>query len=172
MKIIVAAIILISFCLIVLVMRKYATGVNGLSHGRIPVKPDDEGQSDGIDPSYAIYLAYKENERKRYNKKSPKERAHLMVSEWIDYAERSIVLEFYEFTPEEWVREAVACLSDTGESEIAEMMKKGIHDYRNPEYLGMDDYPEEWLDDCLEIADWIHNNKERLHKWLDEYLKK
>ena len=170
-KIIVAVIVFICFCLIVLVMRKYATGVNGISHERLPVKPDDEKQTDGIDPLEIIYRAYVENDRKRYNKASPKERAYLMVSEWIDYAERTIVLEFYEFTPEERVREAVSYLSDTGETEIAEMMEKGIHDYHNPKYTDMCDYPEEWVDDCFEIDEWILKNKERLHKWLDEYLK-
>ena len=172
MKIIVLVVVLMSFCLIVMVMRKYATGINGLSHNRLPVKLDDEGQSDEKDPIENIYRAYIENRRKNYNKAKPKERAHLMVSEWIEYAEKTIVLEFYEFTPEEWVNEAVAYLYDTGESEIAEMMEKGIHDYHNPKYTDMCDYPEEWVDDCFEIDEWILKNKERLHKWLDEYLNK
>ena len=95
MKIIVLVVVLMSFCLIVMVMRKYATGINGLSHNRLPVKPDDEGQSDEKDPIENIYRAYIENKRKNYNKAKPKERAHLMVSEWIEYAEKTIVLEFY-----------------------------------------------------------------------------
>lgn len=163
MKIIVLVVVALSLCLIGWVIREYSSHDNNLLLNHQPTIQKRNDPELG----YKMYRLYINNRRKRFYKKSQKQKAYYIVYEWINTSEKTIVLEFYEFLPEKWIRETVAYLSDTGESEIAEMMEKGIHDYHNPKYTDMCDYPEEWVDDCFEIDDWITKNKERLHQWLE-----
>lgn len=100
------------------------------------------------------------------NEKEPVKKAYELVSYWIETSEKTIVLEFYESVPVDDIREAVKVLRMEGETELACMIEKGIHEYRDPQYRCVNDYPEDCLNDCFEIDVWIRNHKEQLKRWM------
>lgn len=96
----------------------------------------------------------------------PEINAFLIVSEWFGTSDRSGVWTFYEVVNQERVEAAVEFLKYNAFSELADMLKKGMHDYANPKYQENFDYPEEWIGESEEIDLWINQHREWLEKWL------
>ena len=100
-------------------------------------------------------------------------RTFCIVSDWIETSVKSLALEFYEddaIISNRDIQDTVDHLNELGETELAGMICKGIHDYGNPQYTDMCDYPEEWVDDCFEIDKWIKGHRVQLRQWLYDYL--
>lgn len=96
--------------------------------------------------------------------------AFLIVSSWFGTSERSGVWTFYEATAQSNVQRAVDYLNQVGDSELAAIIERGIHDYQNPIYSGNFEYPEEWIDESNEIDDWIIEHSDWLWHWLYDFL--
>ncbi len=98
--------------------------------------------------------------------------AFLIVSGWFGTSERSGAWTFYEATNPESIQKAVDYLIQSGETELAAVIEKGIHDYQNPQYTEDFEYPEEWITESEEIDVWIKEHDDWLCHWLYDYLLK
>ena len=96
--------------------------------------------------------------------------AFLIVSSWFGTSERSGAWTFYEATNPESIQKAVDYLIQSGETELTAVIKKGIHDYQNPQYAEDFEYPEEWITESEEIDAWITEHDDWLCHWLYDYL--
>lgn len=101
---------------------------------------------------------------------NPMVNAFLIVSSWFGTSERSGVWTFYEATSPANVEKAVNYLLQVGETELAAVISKGMHDYQNPQYADNFDYPEEWITESEEIDAWISKHYDWLCHWLYDYL--
>ena len=98
--------------------------------------------------------------------------AYLIVSSWHGTSLRSGVWTFYESTDKARIEEAVSYLKDNGDTELADMIRRGIHNYQTPEYIENLNYPDEWIDESDEIDDWISDNEEKIYEWLYSFILK
>ncbi len=102
-------------------------------------------------------------------KEIPFANAFLIISSWFGTSERNGVWTFYEATEKAEIQKAVLYLKEHKETELANIIEKGIHDYQNPIYENCD-YPDEWLEEAEEIDNWIQNNRDWLLKWLYTFI--
>ncbi|MBR2557976.1 MAG: hypothetical protein IKE95_06400 [Methanobrevibacter sp.] len=97
-----------------------------------------------------------------------------VVSDWIETSVKILALEFYEYdallSKNNDIQDTIDHLNELGEMELAGMIAKGIHDYSNPQYSCICDYPKEWVDDCFDIDSWIKGHRVQLRQWLYDYL--
>ena len=107
---------------------------------------------------------------KHHMKSQMEVKTFCMVSDWVDTSTKTLVIEFYEFDKNNFAKDAVNHLNSLGENELAAMINKGIHDYRNSQYSDMCDYPEEWVNDCIAIDRWIREHKKQLMQSLYNFL--
>lgn len=96
--------------------------------------------------------------------------AFLMVSSWFGTSERSGVWTFYEATNRSDIQNAVDHLKQNGDTELANIMESGIHDYQDPIYLNDLEYPEDWISGTEVIDKWIGEHRDSLFQWLYEFL--
>ena len=130
------------------------------------LKKTNSDDSDQILTEFRRYFAV-------HNWHPPKEiKTFCVVSDLIETSVKIIALEFYEqeaIISNIGIIDAVDHLNEMGETELAGIIGKGIHDYNNPQYTDMCDYPEEWVEDCFEIDKWIKGHRVQLKKWLYDY---
>ncbi len=97
-------------------------------------------------------------------------RAFLLIVNWFAMSQRSGVWTFYEATDPKEIELVVRFLEQRGDSDLALILRSGIHDYQNPKYVGNWDYPEEWIEEAKEIDRWIEKKEEWLYQWERELL--
>lgn len=127
----------------------------------------DKNEFYKIEPDFFMYLysLYREEPVTLIN-------AYLIVSSWHGTSLRSGVWTFYESTDKARIEEAVSYLKDNGDTELADMIRRGIHNYQTPEYIENLNYPDEWIDESDEIDDWISDNEEKIYEWLYSFILK
>lgn len=101
-----------------------------------------------------------------YEKRIPCVKAFLIISSWFGTSQRSGVWTFYEATNQEEIADVVQYLKFQEENEMADILKKGMHDYHNPIYAETFDYPNEWIEESTLIDEWIWGHKDKLWNWL------
>ena len=129
------------------------------------LKSMDDKEFYKIESDFFIYLYSDPNKSSL-----PFVNTFLIVSSWFGTSMRSGVWTFYETANEQNVKNAVDYLKQTGETELAAIIEKGIHDYQNPIYSENFDYPEKWISEADEIDDWITEQESRLSNWLYNFL--
>ena len=97
--------------------------------------------------------------------KQPCINAFLMISSWFGISQRSGVWTFYESADSHEIEITLQYLKTTNENELADIFKKGIHDYQNPIYTENFNYPKEWIEESEKIDKWISDNEDLLWKW-------
>lgn len=127
----------------------------------------DKNEFYKIEPDFFMYLysLYREEPVTLIN-------AYLIISSWHGTSLRSGVWTFYESTDKARIEEAVSYLKDNGDTELADMIRRGIHNYQTPEYIENLNYPDEWIDESDEIDDWISDNEEKIYEWLYSFILK
>lgn len=96
--------------------------------------------------------------------------AFLVVSNLYAASERSGVWTYYEAEDPQKIKNAVNFLNNRRDIDLADIIRKGIHDYQNPKYAKNFEYPEKWIEDSDEIDDWISEYSDYLQKWLYDLL--
>ena len=129
------------------------------------LKQTDPKDLHGIEPDFFACF-YRDKQKSSL----PAVKAFLIVSSWYGTSERSGVWEFYESTPGSDIEEAANYLKEIGHEELSDVISKGIHDWANEKYRTGFNYPDEWMNECDEIDNWIAGNRESLTRWLYDYL--
>lgn len=96
--------------------------------------------------------------------------AFLTISNWQGTSLRSGVWTFYEAANLNDLTVTTKYLAKTGQTELADIFAKGIHDYQNPKYAKDYNYPAEWIKEADLIDSWIFKHEEWLLKWKRNLL--
>lgn len=91
--------------------------------------------------------------------------AFLTIVNWFAMSRRSGVWTFYEGASSEDIELTIQYLEQTGDGELASVVRYGAHDYQNPKYAGNWNYPKKWIDESGKIDDWINRHEVWLYMW-------
>lgn len=92
--------------------------------------------------------------------------AFLTISNWKGTSLRSGVWTFYESAQQKDLQITAVYLTNAGQTELAEVFSRGIHDYQNPVYAQNFDYPSEWMEEADEIDRWICAHENCIDEWM------
>ncbi len=96
--------------------------------------------------------------------------AFLTISTWFGTSMRSGSWTFYEVGNMQQIESTLQYLKSSGDDELASIFAKGIHDYQNSVYAENYNYPETWLEESVEIDEWIWEHEDWLWKWEYDIL--
>lgn len=125
-----------------------------------------------IDYEFCSYFSEKYGYAENYDSNVPEcVTAFMILEDWYSCWFRSGVWTFYEYYAGKKALKITAdFLKKYADKEMSDIFESGIHEYNNPKYAKVSDYPQEWIDESEKIDFWIENREKEIFRFLEKIL--